>query len=393
MVFAKTQPNLKLSGERFSVVYNILGDSKEQIMDRAQEVCLEQTVELPLSLVPEGVLRDEVVGQIEDVDYSSAEGRATVKINYPVETTGTGLTQFLNVVFGNTSMQPGIQVVSLHLPDSMLATYPGPRFGTAGLREIMGVKERPLIGTALKPMGVPPEDLAEFVYQMALGGLDFIKDDHGLANQIFHPFEERVERCVEAVDRANRETGRKCMYVPNVTAPIDEIRDRALFAKQAGADGLEVSFGLTGMDAIRLLAQDDDLQLPVISHPALSGSFVTSPTNGISHRVLYGQLMRLAGADGVIFVSYGGRFAYSEEQCQGALQGCREPMGHLKPILPLPGGGMTLERLPELRSFYGRDVIFLVAGGLYSPSPDLLANAKLFAKMVVEADSAVMEQA
>ena len=73
--------------------------------------------------------------------------------------------------------------------------------------------------TALKPMGTPSEKLAEMAYAFAKGGIDIIKDDHGLANQRYAPYEERVRACAAAVKRANAETGRRCIYAPCINAP------------------------------------------------------------------------------------------------------------------------------------------------------------------------------
>lgn len=125
-------------------------------------------------------------------------------------------------------------------------------------------------------MGLSAAQLADYTYRFALGGIDIIKDDHGLANQPFAPFQEQVEYCLAAVERANRETGRRSIYVPNITAPVNPIRDQALFAKKAGVGGLMISPGLTGFDTMRWLAEDDEIGLPIINHPALQGSFVIS---------------------------------------------------------------------------------------------------------------------
>ncbi len=43
------------------------------------------------------------------------------------------------------------------------------------------------------------------------------------------------------------------------------------------------------------------------------------------------------------------------------------------PTLPTPAGGITLDRVPELLGFYGRDVMLLVGGAL------LLAGDRLTA--------------
>ena len=112
------------------------------------------------------------------------------------------------MVFGNSSIKPGIRVEHLDLPESFLRSFKGPRFGRDGLRRLLKVPKRPLLSTAIKPMGLSCTELADLAYRFALGGMDMIKDDHGLTDQCCSPFEERVERCAEAVNRASRETGR-----------------------------------------------------------------------------------------------------------------------------------------------------------------------------------------
>ena len=79
------------------------------------------------------------------------------------------------------------------------------------------------------------EKLARMAYDFAKGGIDIIKDDHGLANQRYAPYEERVRACCAEVKRANAETGRACKYAPCLNAPAHLVVSRAKFAKAAGA--------------------------------------------------------------------------------------------------------------------------------------------------------------
>lgn len=371
---------LNLSGERFKVTYRLTGD-ETTARDKAQDTCLEQTVEFPGELVPDGDIREHIFGRIESLLQIDSEHYEAV-ISYAVETSGFELVQFLNVMFGNTSIKPGIRVERLDLPDSLLKAFRGPRFGREGLRALLGVSERPLICTALKPLGLPAEELAKMAYQVALGGIDLIKDDHGMANQAFAPFEERVQRCAEAVERANRETGQKCLYLPNIPGPVDRVVERALFAKRAGVGGFLVSPGLVGLDTMRQLADDDRIGLPIMAHPALQGSFVTCPDTGISHYVMFGQIPRLAGADATIFPNYGGRFSFSIQDCVALVEGASMPMSNVRPIFPVPSGGMTLKRVPEMLEVYGRNVIFLVGGGLHTHGPDLVKNSQYFRQLI-----------
>jgi len=284
-------------------------------------------------------------------------------IRYDTRVTASELTQLLNVLFGNSSIKPGIRVERLSLSPGILSSFQGPGFGREGLRKLLRADDRPLLGTAIKPLGLPVEHMAEMAHRYALGGIDIIKDDHGLTNQSYCPYEERVRACSKAVASANRQTGENSLYFANVTAPADKVMERARFAKDAGAGGLVVSGGLVGLDTMRLLAEESGL--PILFHPALLGSYVIDASHGFSHFALFGQIARLAGADASIFPSFGGRFCFTEQDCRDIVLGTQEDMGDIKPIFPVPAGGLTLKKVLTLLEFYGNEVTFLIGGDLH----------------------------
>ena len=370
------------SGERFTAIYHLSGHEAEA-RAKAQDLCLEQTVELPDALVRDSVIRAHVLGQVESLS-PVRDDLFEARISFAIEIVGGELTQLVNVLFGNISLKSGVRLERMELPPSLLRHFRGPRFGRKGLREYLHVSERPLLCTALKPMGMPADELAELAYQLALGEIDIIKDDHGLADQSFAPFDERVTRCTQAVARANKETGGHSVYAPNITAPAPLVLERALFAKRQGAGALLICPGITGLDAMRAIADDNRIALPILSHPAMQGSFIADRTSGISHYCLFGQWNRLAGADAAIFPNAGGRFSFTTDDCRALSAGCEVEMGHIEPIFPTPAGGMSLDRIPEMRAMYGREVIFLVGGGLRSHSDDLVANCSYFRKLATQ---------
>jgi ribulose-bisphosphate carboxylase large chain len=374
-------PPLRLSGERFTAVYRIVAATETDAAARARGICFEQTVEFPEAAIPHREIREQIVGRTV-VLTPAGDGCWEAMIEFPVEVAGRELTQLLNVLFGNISLRPGIRLERFELPASLAGFYRGPRFGQRGLRELLGVADRPLLCTAVKPLGLSAVELAELAYKMALGGIDLIKDDHGMADQVFCRFEERVARCGEAVARANAVTGRRCLYLPQITAPFDELVERAVRARSAGAGGFMFCPGLAGLDAMRRLAGDEEIALPILSHPSFQGALSMRSTEGIAHGALYGQINRLAGADAAIFPSYGGRFSFTHDECRDLVAGCTADMGHMRPIFPVPAGGMSLDRAPELRRFYGQDVILLIGGDLHRHGPDLVANCRKFAALV-----------
>ncbi len=367
-------------GDRFSVEYHIKGNEQEAL-NRAQDICYEQTVEFPAALITDQAIKQHIVGRIESLKQIDDIG-CRVVISFDVEICGKDFSQFLNVLFGNISIKPGVRVEKFDLPDSLLTLFSGPRFGREGLRKFLGIRKRPLLFTALKPLGLTADKLASLAYQFASGGIDIIKDDHGIANQRFASFEERVEACARAVEKANIKTGYRCIYMANITAAPDEMLARARTAKKHGALGFLVSPGLAGLDAMRKIAENDSLGLPVFSHPAFQGTYVLNAESGISHYALFGQIARLAGADASIYPNFGGRFSFTKEECAGIARGTEVRMGAIQPSFPAPGGGMSLERVPEMLDLYGCDVIFLIGGGLFTHGPDLLENCRYFRHMV-----------
>ncbi|MDR2172040.1 MAG: hypothetical protein LBP59_17990 [Planctomycetaceae bacterium] len=365
--------NACLSGRRFCVVYKLTGlrDAAQRIAD---DICAEQTVEFPVRLLPQGAITNKIVGQIEKFEQA-AEQEFIVTISFAEELAASELTQFLNVVFGNISMKLGIQVISILPSAGIFQFLGGAQFGVSGIRQLLGAPSRPLLFTAIKPMGLSADNLAELTSNFAHGGIDIIKDDHGLTDQPFARFEERIKKCTAAVREVNEKTGRRSIYVPNITAPFDQIFERAYFAKDNGAGALMISPGLVGLDVMRKLSLE--IGLPLIAHPAFIGGMAMN-AQGLSCGVLYGTLMRLAGADATIFPNYGGRFPLTADDCKDIVTKSREPLGNIPPIFPSPAGGMELKNIKSMLQNYGNDILLLVGSGLFAQGNSLIDNCKKF---------------
>ena len=345
--------------ERIHVTYAFFGENPKAIADLIR---VEQTIEFPYELAPSWI-QDQVVGKIEEIT-SSDKTNHLITISYNPDVAGGELTQLLNVLWGNASLFPGIKIVDLKLPDLILNRFKGPRFGISGLRKIFKADTRPLIATALKPMGSDAKTLADMARTLALAGFDLIKDDHSLANQPWATWKERVALISAAVKEANEITGGNSAYVPSLNMPFDQVIDAAHSAKDLGASGLLVLPGITGFDSLRVIAEDDTLALPILGHPAMLGSLVTSKEGGVAHGIVFGTFMRLAGADISIFPNIGGRFSFTAEQCLEIADRSREKLGSLNPMTIAPAGGMTLDRIPEMIEMYGKETALLIGGAL-----------------------------
>ena len=360
---------------RLRILYRIHCSLGEDPHDKARDIALEQTVELPSDCItPE--IEQAVVGQVEE--FEGVGGDAwNVVISYPLSTVGRDVTQLFNLLFGNISLQSGVLLTDIDLPDELLGRLPGPSFGIDGLRRVCAVDEsRPLSCTALKPVGLATEQLAELCYQFALGGIDIIKDDHGLANQDPAPFQERVKRCQDAVQRGNRETGGNSVYFPNLASCRSDFEEDTLLLQSLGIAGVLVSPLLIGLDTVTYLTERSGLA--VLAHPALSGAFF-HPDHGIAPELLLGRLFRVIGSDGVIYPNVGGRFALTKATCAAINANLRAPLGEIRPAFPVPAGGIDVARVPYWVDQYGSDTVFLIGGSLYR-QPDLVTAAAQLAQ-------------
>jgi ribulose-bisphosphate carboxylase large chain len=354
--------------DRFSVTYRILADDRDDAFARAAAIALEDTVEIPRDVVPSGYIEDVVLGQVEAV-IDQGDGVFLGSVSYHVDAVGRELPQLLNVILGNASILKGVKAVGLTLDSALRSRFPGARFGAKGLRNLTRRPRGGYVCPVIKPQGSSTQTLAELCYQTAVAGADIIKEDHGLANQDAAPFRERVQACAAAVRRANEDraaTGdpTRALYFANIGGHGDQVHELAHFAKSVGADGILLIPGLFGFDAMNRLAQDDSLDLPIMAHPSHLGPYVLSPDFGYGHGMLFGDLMRLSGADISVFPNYGGRFGFTKAECEEIVHATRNPQGPGKAILPSPGGGMTLDRLPDMRSLYGEDCVYLLGGSL-----------------------------
>jgi ribulose-bisphosphate carboxylase large chain len=357
--------------------YRIRGEARE-IEARAQTIAVEQSVEMPLSAIREPAILTEIVGEVGAI-ADCGDGWFDVEIALAGATVGADAGQLLNMAFGNTSLHEDVVLCDLRLPPEMLAKFRGPNHGLAGLRRRAGAEKRALTCSALKPQGLTAEALGELAFALAMGGLDFIKDDHGLADQSYSPYPERVRACAKAMRRAAAATGQPTAYAPSLSGHFGQIEKQLAIAREEGVTVAMIAPAIAGPATLQGLAEAHP-DFAFLAHPSLSGAARIAPA-------LFARLCRLFGADAAIFPNYGGRFGYSSATCQEIADGVRAPWGKLRGGVPVPAGGMTLERVPEMLHFYGADTMLLIGGALLAaPRENIAAETARFVRAVREYD-------
>ena len=358
---------------RLVAVYHVRTDAAS-IETRAQAIAVEQSVEMPLDAIEEpDVLRD-IVGEVQAIE-PIADGIFAVRVGLAPATIGSDAAQMLNMLFGNTSMHDDVVLHDIVLPPALAATFGGPGHGIAGLRSRLGAERRALTCSALKPQGLSPERLGALAEQFARGALDYIKDDHGLADQDYSRFADRIRACVAGIARAREATGHPTRYLPSLSGDLNAMRRQLASACAQGIDCAMVAPMIAGFANIQALRREYP-DIALFAHPSLGGAARIAP------ELLIGRLFPLIGADAVIFPNFGGRFGYSPETCRALADNARTPPDGQRPSLPVPAGGMTVQRVPELLDFYGPDAMLLIGGNLLSARTQLTEASAAFTRAV-----------
>src|SRR5262249_45233054 len=183
------------------------------IEERAHALAVEQSVEMPITAIDDDFVLGEIVGRVLAIE-EIGEDLFAVRIALAAATVGDDPGQLINMLFGNSSIQDDVVLHDVDFPTELIKTFGGPHHGLEGLRARVGAGRRALTCTALKPQGLPPAALAELAARFAQGGIDYIKDDHGLADQAHSPFAARVEAIAAAVRKAAAD--RPVRYVPSL---------------------------------------------------------------------------------------------------------------------------------------------------------------------------------
>ncbi|MFL9827457.1 RuBisCO large subunit C-terminal-like domain-containing protein [Rhodoplanes sp. SY1] len=302
-----------------------------------------------------------------------------VTLAHPHGNFGPRLPNLLSAVCGEgvffVPKIPLIRLLDIRFPASFLEAFAGPRFGIAGLRDLLRAYDRPIFFGVIKPnIGLPAEPFAEIGYQAMAGGLDIAKDDEMLADAPWCPLGERAALLGEAARKASEETGEPKIYLANITDEVDRLIPLHDLAVARGAGAVLVNAMPVGLSAVRMLRAH--ASVPLIAHFPFVASFARLPWYGIHSRVPT-RLQRLAGFDAVIMPGFGPRMMTPEAEVQDCIRACLEPMGDILPSLPVPGGSdsaATLERV--FAKVGGVDFGFVPGRGVFGHPMGPTAGAK-----------------
>ena len=364
--------------------YRLSPEPKEDLKKKAESIALGQTVGAWTPL-PGTDPNHWEKHRGEVVATRSLDRASEVQVAFPTANCEPDIASLLTMVFGKVSLDGKIKLIDLELPAEWINQFPGPKFGVSGIRGRLNIKDRPLTMAIFKPcVGLSPEQLGEMFQGLIEGGLDLVKDDEILPDLPTAPTQDRLKTCLAAANELKQKTGRNVLYAVNLTGPASTLLERAEELQALGANCFLLNALSYGWATLEALARSPKIQTPIMAHPALSGALCSAPEYGFGYPLILGKLMRLAGADFVLYPSHYGRFPFPKEDEFGIRDALTQSWkeSKLKPTWPVPSVGIHPGMVPRLLADYGNDVVINAGGGIHGHPQGPQAGARAMIQAV-----------
>lgn len=365
-----------LNLEDFVIATYLMKAETMDVLMRAGALAVEQTTGTWLRVPDEtDEVRRKHVGRVINVfnipGYEAAcpdkVRTCVIQIAFPWKNFGQQLPEMLSTVFGNISIMDNLKLLDLQFPKSFVDGFKGPRFGTKGLRDRLGIHDRPLTLAMIKPCtGIPVDVIERQFYNLALSGVDMVKDDELIADPVHAPLFKRIEAVQRAAEKAYKETGKKVLYIPNITDRQDRMFDKAHKVIDMGVEALMVNVHATGYGTLGALAEDDSINVPLLAHPCYSGTSYMGSDTGMSSHLIHGKFMRLEGADMVVYNCAYGKVPSLVDRYVRIGQSLLSDFHGLKPTFPSPAAGMHPGMVPQVMDDLGPDIIIGAGASMHA---------------------------
>jgi ribulose-bisphosphate carboxylase large chain len=297
----------------------------------------------------------------------SIEGNV-IKIAYPIELFEDGnmpniLSSVAGNVFGLKALR-NLRLLDIVFPKALLEGFKGPQYGITGIRTLLKVPKRPLVGTIIKPkLGLNTADHAKVAYEAWLGGCDVVKDDENLSSQKFNPFDQRLIETLDARDKAQSETGERKVYMINVTAETNLMLKRAQEVVDQGGEYVMVDILTTGWAGLQTL-REQNFKAVIHAHRAGHAAFTKNQYHGIAMKPI-ASVARVIGVDQLHVGTIVGKMSETKPEVLENIAACKGELGRLSPVLPVASGGLYPQLIPELLGYFGNDVVLQAGGGIH----------------------------
>ncbi len=317
---------------------------------------------------------------IGDENELSKVKRGIVKIAFPIINTNwkeDGITQLMVQVMGGQLDIDNIhycRLLNIEFPSEVKQYFLGPKYGIKGIRDYIGVNDRPILGGIVKPKtGISPEILLEMVKELVEGGVNFIKEDEILSNPDFCPISVRVPMVMDYI----KKSGKKVIYAVCINSDYPYVIDRVKQVYELGGNAVHINFwnGLGIYKSIR------ELDLPIFVHFQKSGDKILTDIN---HRfsIDFKVICKLAGMMGVDFIHagmWGGYSSTNDDELNGILD-----VLHEHQVIPALSCGMHPGIVNAIKKRFGIEFMANTGGAIHGHPNGSFSGARAMRSAIDE---------
>ncbi len=324
-----------------------------------------------------GTLSKEMFKRLKPTVFSIKKDK--IKIAYPLDLFEKGnMSQILSSIAGNIFGMKSVKhlrLIDIDFPKELVRSFKGPGMGLEDIRNFTKIKDRPIAGTIYKPkIGLTDKEQAKLAYRIYKAGIDFSKDDENLCSMRFNSFRDRTVRILEVIDKIKDEEGRNVIYVPNVTAPYEEMMKRTEFVYEHGGKAIMMDILTTGFSAHEALSKDFRKMI-IHGHRALHGALTRDKHEGISMLVI-AKIARLLGVSSLHTGTVVGKMEGTKEEVSEINDFLKSKWFGLKRVMPAASGGLHPGLIPLVMKYLGNDLIINCGGGLWGHPDGYEAGVK-----------------
>ncbi|MFX1567183.1 MAG: type III ribulose-bisphosphate carboxylase [Promethearchaeota archaeon] len=339
-------------------------------------------------------LSAEIAERLKPSTFYIDHEKNIIKIAYTKELfEANNLPQILSAIAGNIygmKVIKSLRLLDISFPKDIVHAHKGPKFGIEGIRKLTKVKDRPILGTIVKPkVGLNEVKHAKICGEAWIGGLDIVKDDENLTNMTFNKFEKRITETLKIRDKAENETGERKFYMPNITAPLRIMKNRADYVIKSGGEYVMLDILTVGFSALQEIRDYlDDNNIAIHAHRAMHAALTRNKKHGITMLAL-SKLMRLIGMDQLHTGTVVGKMEGGKREvleCNEILTSQKisdnnetmlnQEWGEIKSTLPVASGGLSPLHIPDLIEILGKDMVYQFGGGCHGHPDGTKAGAK-----------------
>ncbi|MBI4056725.1 MAG: hypothetical protein HY399_04160 [Elusimicrobia bacterium] len=299
------------------------------------------------------------LGELLDIQEFRHE-EYEVSVLYPATLFSEDVSSWLSILSGGAFIDPDLYLAQVYWPKKFLNPIKGPRWGLAGLKKnLYWPSSACLVGMLTPFHGVSLSEMKKALIEFGKEGADILLDDERLMDPPACPFEARLEMGLKAAIEVEKHTGRKVVYVPNVTDRPDRLVKKLERVISLKGKGVAVNPYTSGMGSLSVASEMLKGKGFVVAQKNFAGPWLRQ----IAPELALVEIPWLCGADVILCPGMGEFASLDKRSLERVALRLKQPLGDL--LAPglwvtIPSGIHEMESMVDL---LGKDIGFVCLMG------------------------------